>query len=290
MAFCSKCGLKLEEGDLFCPKCGAKARILEETAGQEPSKAPVEEVKELIDLKQNLADFTTELLERSNINKEYWVINTGDVANGISFNIAQKGNEEGVRIILSHEDSGEHYFQIHLDYEDTHEAYKHMKWRFGGRQNKWCWWKYLDDSAKNLADLEAMKNRKWDQLLANMSKQLQALLLYVETFERIRHEIYQPSPKDKAEVWIYYELCAAFDYDKTLREDKLFMDVELKENSYTIRFGNRDQDITKLLARLNAIGFNVSEADLQGGRYAAYTGITAAEAVARIKEINSRIS
>lgn len=46
MAFCSKCGLKLEEGDLFCPKCGAKARILEETAGQEPSKAPVEEVKE----------------------------------------------------------------------------------------------------------------------------------------------------------------------------------------------------------------------------------------------------
>ena len=46
MAFCSKCGLKLEEGDLFCPKCGAKARILEETAGQESSGTVVEAVQE----------------------------------------------------------------------------------------------------------------------------------------------------------------------------------------------------------------------------------------------------
>ena len=243
-----------------------------------------------IDLKQNLTDFTTELIECTAINNEYWKVDSMIKEAGININIAKKGNEEGTRILFSHEDNGDQYFQIHLDFGDTHEIYKHMKWRFGGRQNKWSWWKYLDPSIRNLVSLEEMKSRNWDSLVAIVAKQLQALLLYVEALERLNQEIYQIVPKEKARVWFYYESCVAFDYDKTLNEDKLFMDVIRNENGlFTIRFGNRDQDHQKLLARLNAIGFKVSETDLREDRYYLEERFNDAEAIEMIKKIDEKI-
>lgn len=244
------------------------------------------------DLKQNLVDFTAELLKRLSLNEEIWKIDIGDMDGGIYLNIAKKGNEEGTRIIFSHEDNGEHYFQIHLESGDTHEIYKHMKWRFGGRQNKWSWWKYLDVYMRNLTSLEEIKSRNWDSIMANISKNLKDLVVYVETLEKIQNEIYQPAPKGKANVWLYYEKCVAFDYEKTLNEDRLFMDVELNEKGYSITIGNRDNDKQKLLSRLNGINAfgNLTESVLQDGRYAAYTELSASEAVAKINEIDSKIS
>ena len=83
-------------------------------------------------LKQNLTDFTQELVKQLDVNEDLWKLEIGDLATGVKLKIAQKGNEDGVHIILNHEDNGEQYFQIHLDFEDTREAYKHLKWRFGG--------------------------------------------------------------------------------------------------------------------------------------------------------------
>ncbi len=248
-----------------------------------------------LSLKQNLVDFTADLLKRLSLNEKIWKIDTGDMDAGIYLNIAKKGNEEGTRIIFTHEDNGEHYFQIHLESGDTHEIYKHMKWRFGGRQNKWSWWKYLDVYMRNLTSLEEIKSRNWDSIMANISKNLKNLVIYVETLEKIQNEIYQPAPKGKANVWLYYETCVAFDYEKTLNEDRLFMDVELKEKGYSITLGNRDNDDNgkqKLLSRLNAINVfgNLTESVLQDGRYVAYTELSASEAVAKINEIDSRIS
>lgn len=242
-----------------------------------------------LELKKNLGDFTKELINQLNINSDYWSIETGHLDTAIHINIAKKGNEEGVRIILSHEENGEQYFQIHLDYDDTHEAYKHMKWRFGGRQNKWCWWKYLDVTMRNLAATEEIKTRTWGTIISHVSKQMNALIAYVETFERIRQEIYQQVSDDKANVWLYYETVVAFDFDKTLGE-RLFMDVELHDNGlYTIVLGDRDQDVKKLISRLNCIGFNVTENNLQESRYTAYTDMSAEEAVIRVKEIDAKI-
>lgn len=265
--------------------------IIEAVEVEKAESAPaIVDTETTIDIKQNLTDFSRELLKHSNINEDYWNIETGDMTDGVFFNISKKGNEEGVRVILSHEENGDHYFQIHLDFDDTHEAYKHMKWRFGGRQNKWCWWKYLDVSIRNIPALDEIKNRNWEPVIASIAKQMQSLIAYVESFEKIHQEIYQLVPKEKAKVWLYYETCVAFDYEKKLNEDRLFMDVELKENGlYTIRFGNRDQIIAKLIARLNAIGFTVSETNLQGDRYVAYDDITDVEAIAKIKEIDARI-
>ena len=242
-----------------------------------------------IDLKQNFADFTAELLKLLSVNEEIWKVEKGDMDGGIYLNIAKKGNEEGTRIIFSYDDRGEHFFQIHLESGDTHEIYKHMKWRFGGRQSKWSWWKFLDVSMRNLATLEEINNRNWGSLVANISQKLKDLIAYVETLEKIQQDIYQPSPKEKADVWLYYEKCVAFDYGKILGDDKFFMDVYLSEQGYTVSFGNRDQDNKKLISRLNAIGFNVTESKLKDGRYIAFIGMVAETAVAKVKEIDSHI-
>ena len=241
-------------------------------------------------LKQNLTDFTQELVKQLDVNEDLWKLEIGDLATGVKLKIAQKGNEDGVHIILNHEDNGEQYFQIHLDFEDTREAYKHLKWRFGGRQNQWSWWKYLDEAMRNLAATDEIKTGKWNTLLNHIVKQLKALVNYVETFERIRNDIYRLAPTDKANVSMYYETVVAFDFEKTLGNDRLFMDVVLQDNGlYTIVFGDRDSDVQKLVSRLNVIGFSVNESDLQEDRYKAYADITAEEAITKVKEINSKI-
>lgn len=247
-----------------------------------------ESISERIDQEQTVTKFTNELLQRLNINEDLWNV---QIDKSLYISVNQKGNEEGVRVILSHEDNGDQYFQIHLDYIDTHEAYKHLKWRFGGRQNKWCWWKYLDASYRNVTATEDFKSGNWEKLLSVIEKQFKALIAYVETFENIRKDIFQHVPYDKANVWMYYNTCVAFDYDKTLKEERLFVDVELNENGlYNIRLGNRDNNIPLLINRLHSIGFaTVEQKDLVEDRYTAYSDITANEAVARIKEIDAKI-
>ena len=243
------------------------------------------------DLNDVLEKFTNDLIERVNANKDIWNVEKGELKDGIYVNYSWKDNEEGVRVLLDYEKNGDQYFQIHLDYHDTHEAYKHMKWRFGGRQNKWGWWKYLDTSIRNLKDTREIREHNWEGLANLLSDKFKALLTYVESFERLHREIYQRAPRDKADISICYEKCVAFKYDKTLGEEKLFIDVELNEDgSYTIVVANRDNNTDLLLKRLNSIGFNVTNKNLRKDkRYEAFTGISADEVIKKIKEINEKI-
>ena len=141
-----------------------------------------------------------------------------------------------------------------------------------------------------MAATDEIKTGKWNTLLNHIVKQLKALINYVETFERIRNDIYRLAPTDKANVSMYYETVVAFDFEKTLGNDRLFMDVAFQDNGlYTIVFGDRDSDVQKLVSRLNVIGFAVNESDLQEDRYKAYADITAEEAITKVKEINSKI-
>lgn len=215
-----------------------------------------------------------------------------DVNEGVYVNSAYKGLEESVRVILSYEESterkGEHYFQVHLEHDDSHEVYKHMKWQFGGRQNTWCWWKYLDEEFRTLVNAEEIQTRDWDKTLTYCETKLTELLKYVETFVKVRGEIYNQVPKDKADVWMYYNTYVAFDYEKTLHE-RLFIDVFLNENSYSIQIGNRDGDVEKLLFRLKQMEFTVTEQDLKDKRFRAYDKLTAKQAVNMVKELNDKL-
>lgn len=242
------------------------------------------------DLNDILKEFTDDLIKHVGASDK-WNVENGELKDGIYINYAWKNNKEGVRVLLDYEKNGDQFFQIHLDYHDTHEAYKHMKWRFGGRQNKWSWWKYLDTSIRNLKDTRDIREHDWEWLATSLAKQFKALLTYVESFECIHREIYQRVPKEKANVWLFYETCVAFDYDKTLGEEKLFIDVELKENGlYTIVVANRDDNTDILLKRLNAIGFTVTNESLRKDkRYEAFTDISADVVIEKINELNEKI-
>ena len=252
----------------------------------------VQDVENATSLPQNIADFTEKLLQRIQYNETFWTLSEKNIAeNNIYLNFAMKGREEAVRVMLNYETNGEHFFQIHMDCDDTHEAYKHMKWRFGGRQNKWSWWRYLDTSYRSLTATEAIKSRNWDGLLVALAKQLSALLAYVEKYQKVFKDIYLPAPVEKANVWMYYEYCVAFDYEKLLGDGRFFMDVNIKEDgTYQIMFGNRDDDIDKLIARTHALGFpNSTVSDIKDNRYIAVDNLSAADAAARVAEIDALI-
>lgn len=243
-------------------------------------------------LSKNIADFTEDLMKSIQYNNSFWtLIEKSTEENNIYLNFAMKGREEAVRVMLKYENNGEHFFQIHMDCDDTHEAYKHMKWRFGGRQNKWSWWRYLDTSCRSLTATEAIKSRNWNGLVATLAKQLSALLKYVEKYQKVTQDVYSPAPKEKANVWMYYEYCVAFDYEKSLGDDRFFMDVNVEEDgTYQIIFGNRDNDIDKLITRLHTAGFpNAVVSDIKENRYIAYKNLSVAETAARVTEIDARI-
>ena len=242
-------------------------------------------------IEQVMADFANDLLKKINANGDYWKAEAQGMEAGVYLNFAKLGNEDGVRVMLNHEDNGEHYLQVHMDYADTHEAYKHMKWRFGGRQNKWSWWRYLDKSYRLLAFAEPIRTHDWEHLTAAIAKQVQELLEYVATFQKVTQEILDAIPVDKAKVWMYYEKCVAFDFDKVLGNDHLFMDVFLCDDGlYCIDIGNRDGDKALLLDRLNALGFNdIKDQDLDDGRIHACQGLSAEQAVGKMKEFTTKI-
>jgi hypothetical protein len=51
----------------------------------------------------------------------------------------------------------------------------------------------------------------------------------------------------------------------------------------------RDNEVPKLLQHLQQVGFNKEEQDLKEKRYLAYENLTAEEAVAKVKEMNSKL-
>ena len=250
--------------------------------------------QETSNLSQKLKEFVENLHQRLESKLTNWNFSYGELEKGIYVNIAYKGYEEDVRVMLSYEENkesnGDHYFQVHLEHDDSHEVYKHMKWRFGGRQNKWSWWKYLDIEFRSLANVDDIEKRNWDKSLTYCETKLSELLSYVETFMQVRNEIYSNVPKDKANVWLYYNDCVACYYEKTFQDkDKLFFDVFLVEDSYSIQIGMRDNEVPKLLQHLQQVGFNKEEQDLKEKRYLAYENLTAEEAVAKVKEMNSKL-
>lgn len=268
----------------------AFSSIMEAVEIEQPTVEVTEELKDnSADYKSNLGDFTQQLIANLGVDSNIWDIELGGMEKGVYVNVAKKDNKEGVRVMLTHEENGDQYFQIHYDYDDPHEAYKHMKWTFGGRQNRWSWWRFADAAVRNLTKLEDIQTGSWNSVLAYYTKEMQKLVAYIEKFEKVRYDIFAPVSDEKAKVWMYYNDCVAFDFEKSIGE-RLFMDVVLeKDNLYSIMLGNRDDKAELLLPRLSQLGFNVSEKELKDCRYHPYEGLTVKQALEHIKEIDSKI-
>ena len=133
-----------------------------------------------VNIAQNLNDFVEALRTRLEPHMANWSFESSFSDNGININLGLKDHEENVCVILRHENSGEHYFQVHIENDDPHELYKQMKWEFGGRQNKWCWWKYLDANWRLLAYSQEIKTRNWEELLTYVEKELTKLMFHAE--------------------------------------------------------------------------------------------------------------
>lgn len=134
-----------------------------------------------VDIAQNLNDFVEALRIRLEPSMAKWSFAILQLDNGINIKLGLKDHEEDVHVILNHEEGGEHYFQVHIENDAPHELYKQMKWEFGGRQNKWCWWKYLDANWRLLAYCQEIKTRNWEELLSYVEKELLDLMAYAET-------------------------------------------------------------------------------------------------------------
>lgn len=253
------------------------------------------------DLKQNIKDFTSELLENISVNREFWdEVNTDESnENGTYIRLE---NNEGAIVLLTYEDN--QYFNVHLEYDDTHDAYKHMKWRFGGRQNKWGWWRYLDGSMKNIAQTDEMKNRNWNGMLEILSKQMKEIIAYVEAFEQTRKEIYEPLKVKLEErlnnknfrMWIYYDYCVALDYEfhsdsDPKEKERLFIDIKREESGlYSIIIGNREENASQLNKRLESIHcLKVNRHSSTYERYVAQTNFSAEKIIEEIEHINQYI-
>ena len=133
-----------------------------------------------VNIAQNLNDFVEALRIRIEPHMAKWSFESSISDNGINIYLGLIGHEEDVCVILRHEDNGEHYFQVHIENDDSHELYKQMKWKYGGRQNKWCWWKYLDANWRLLAYSQEIKTHNWEKLLAYVEKELIKLLEYAQ--------------------------------------------------------------------------------------------------------------
>ena len=244
-------------------------------------------VNSTIDIAKNLKDFAETLRTQLEPKMAKWSFETGDFAEGLNLNICMKGHEEDIRVLLSYEDgSDDYYFQVHLEHDDSSEVYKHMKWRFGGRQNKWCWWKYLDVNWRKLANTQEIRTREWGDLLKYVTDKLVELMTYIELFVKVRDEVYCPElNSNNTKVFLWYNLTVAYEYGKSL-----FFDVVMKNDRYSIIFGRRDNNIERLLSQLQILGIYATKQGLIENRFEVYNNLSADDAVKEINNFNSKLN
>lgn len=142
---------------------------------------------ESINIAQNIKDFESALYDKMKPNLDHWNIELGEYDEGAYVLMNMKGYEEKVLVVLSYEENYyKHFFQVHLGFDDSQEVYELMQEEFGGRKNKWSWWKYIDQRWRQLANCQEIRTRKWDELLDYVEQELVELIKYVEEIVNAR--------------------------------------------------------------------------------------------------------
>lgn len=240
-----------------------------------------------VDSIKNLNDFADELEKKLALDNTGWKLQRGNMKDGIYVNLTMKDapTPNFARVMLNHDSDGKHYFQIHLEYDDTHEAYKHMKWKWGGRQNKWSWWNYLDGDPKNLAKPEYLK-QNWEASIESIAKCLSEQMDYVATFVKVNRDIRKPLKSklgERANVWMWYAHVVAVDY-----KDSLFFDIVNKDDTFLLMMGNRNADNEELEKRRRALQLP-EKALNEEGKYIIGESFSAQEVIEQIKTLDKKI-
>lgn len=235
-------------------------------------------------LEQNIKDFAAELDERLKSHSGQWDSSVQiDPSDGIQYLLEMKGYGNKVSVCLSYE-NGQHYTQVHIDHPEYHDTYEFLKWKFGGRQNKWSWWQWLDGNWKYLLKSSEMVNRDWEQPMNYLVERLSALMDWVERFMNLRTKVYLPLQKtdSRANVRMRKNYLVILDYADN---DRTFIDICQKDDShYLIRMGNRKHDSEHLLDKVQAMGYPKKELDDEI-RYLIEDNITEEDIVKKTKEL-----
>ena len=250
--------------------------------------------EETTDISALLPDFVDELEKRLTSEQPNWEMQRENLDDGLSLTFTMKNSPTPnfARLMINHDSGGEHYYQIHLEYDDTHEAYKHMKWTWGGRQNKWSWWSYLDGTQKYLMKNTEFQKRDWDALLSCFAKKISEQMNYIDSFARHSQELREPLKAkigERARVWMWYADVVAIDYNKTLPE-AIFFDVEHKDSGYRIVMGirgNNDDNTNQLRQRVKDLG--LPDKELTDKRYIVEENLSAHDAIERLVALDKKI-
>lgn len=262
-----------------------------------PSAVPLQHEEPLNDdvtaaakpsLEQNIKDFAAELDKRLKVHADRWESSIQiEPSDGIQYLLEMKGYGNKVSVCLSYE-NGQHYTQVHIDHPEYHDTYEFLKWKFGGRQNKWSWWQWLDGNWKYLLKSSEMVNRDWEQPMKAIVERLSALMAWVERFMDVRTKVYLPLQKSdsRASVRMRKNYLVIFDYADN---DRTFVDVCQKDDGrYLIRMGNRRHDGNQLLALVQTMGFPKKDLDDEV-RYLIADDIPESEVVSKTRELISQI-
>ena len=155
------------------------------------------------------------------------------------------------RIHIGYKD-GRYYMSA--AYQNDSDFAKPLKWEKGGRQKYGLWWKYLDSPYCDILFGELAEKFSSDisfgQYIKDNVMQLTDVLSRHNRTVQLKNKV-GTYENWKIFVWYWDTLACEF---KNTAEGKPYMDIVAEGERYTIKFGNRNKDISLLHRTLSRIG------------------------------------
>lgn len=107
-------------------------------------------------------------------------------------------------IRLTHDSPDFHYFQCHINlseqFGERRNLYMPMRAVFGGRLNKYCWWRRLDEQHTRLLTSGSRTEEETEKLLGYLVQEFNKMITYAERFittNRLLHSFREEMPQDQ---------------------------------------------------------------------------------------------
>lgn len=111
---------------------------------------------------------------------------------------------EQLCIRLTHDSPDFHYFQCHINlseqFGERRNLYMPMRAVFGGRLNKYCWWRRLDEQHTRLLTSGLRTEEETEKLLGHLVQELNKIITYAERFivtNRLLHSLREEMPQNR---------------------------------------------------------------------------------------------
>lgn len=136
---------------------------------------------------------------------ENWEIKSKDneVAE-ITYRCEPWNTPEQLCIRLTHDSPDFHYFQCHINlseqFGERRNLYMPMRAVFGGRLNKYCWWRRLDEQHTRLLTSGSRTEEETEKLLGYLVQEFNKIITYAERFidtNRLMHSLREEMPQNR---------------------------------------------------------------------------------------------